>query len=197
MSLPNTRQDFKEYCLRRLGKGAITINVTEAQCQDRIDEALVYWKDYHHQAKHRTFLKHQITQQEIDTKSIILPNSVTSVVKVFAPDHGISAGIFSLRYQLQLNDLYDLSSTTLSNYVIAQQYLSLIQNILTPESALTFQKYQHKIEFDSDIKEKFNVGSYLIIEAFVEIIELDYPDVWTDRALADMATSMIKRQWRI
>ena len=42
-----TRSDFKLYCLRRLGFPTIEINVDDDQIEDRIDDALQYWQDYH------------------------------------------------------------------------------------------------------------------------------------------------------
>ena len=47
MASPNTRATFKDYCLRALGKPVVEINVDDDQVDDRIDEALEYWRDYH------------------------------------------------------------------------------------------------------------------------------------------------------
>lgn len=195
MALPTSRSEFKAYCLRRLGATATKVNITDIQAEDRIDEALAFWKDYHHEARYKDYFKHQITQQNIDESGIDIPNNITSVIRVFTTDTGVASGIFSLRYQLQLNDLYDLSSTNLSNYVIAQQYVGLIQDTLSPQSAIRFQKVEHKIRFDTETLFKFRVGQFVIIEAYVEIDENVTTDIWKDRALADLATAMMKRQY--
>lgn len=195
MAVPVNRSEFKEYCLRRLGKTAIKVNVTDPQIEDRIDEALLFWKDYHYEARYMTYVKHEITQQNIDDKFIVLPNNIISVVKVFNTDIGITSGIFSLRYQLHLNDLYDLSSTNLSNFVIAQQYVNLIQDVLSPQSAIRFQSVEHTLRFDAETLYKFRVGQFIILEIYTEIDENVYTDIWRNRTLADLATAMIKRQW--
>ena len=55
MSIPVTREQFKEYCLRKLGKPAIDINVDDTQIEDRIDDALAYYRDYHYDGTQKTF----------------------------------------------------------------------------------------------------------------------------------------------
>ena len=66
MANPNSRATLKEYCLRTLGKPVIEINVDDDQVEDRIDEALQYFAQYHYDGVERMYLKHQITQAEID-----------------------------------------------------------------------------------------------------------------------------------
>ena len=61
MAVPNTRATLISYCKRRLGDGLIDINITTDQESDVMDDALSYYQDYHYDAIHRTFLKHQVT----------------------------------------------------------------------------------------------------------------------------------------
>ena len=64
--IPTSRTTFKEYCLRNLGKGVIDINVSDDQAEDRIDEALQYFAQYHYDGVERMYLKHEITQADVD-----------------------------------------------------------------------------------------------------------------------------------
>ena len=66
MAIPTTKSTFKEYCLRNLGKGVIDINVSDDQADDRIDEALQYFAQYHYDGIEKVYLKHQITQADVD-----------------------------------------------------------------------------------------------------------------------------------
>ena len=59
MAVPNTRSDFKEYCLRRLGKPVIEINIDDDQVDDRVDEALRYYWDYHFDGTDKAYFKYQ------------------------------------------------------------------------------------------------------------------------------------------
>lgn len=75
MSVPNSRPLFKEYCLRKLGKPVIEINVDEDQVEDRIDEALKYYWDYHFDGSEKIYYKHRVTKRD-------KPGSVSDVIVI-------------------------------------------------------------------------------------------------------------------
>ena len=87
MANPATREQLKQYALRTLGKPVIEINVDDDQAEDRIDEALQYFAQYHYDGVERTYLKYQVTQADVDrikspsgdTASSVTKNSVTSI----------------------------------------------------------------------------------------------------------------------
>jgi hypothetical protein len=91
MATPTSRTEFKEYCLRKLGKGVIQINVSPDQVEDRVDDAIEYFQDYHSDAITRTYVKHQITQTDIDNEYITVDDSVTSVLRVLSVDNATSS----------------------------------------------------------------------------------------------------------
>ena len=66
MATPSTRETLKQYCLRNLGKPVIDINVDDDQVEDRIDEALQYFAQYHVDGVERMYLKYQFTQDDIN-----------------------------------------------------------------------------------------------------------------------------------
>ena len=68
MAVPTTRSEFKEYCLRKLGKPVIEINVDDDQVDDRIDEALKYYYDYHFDGSEKIYYKHAVTDADKVTK---------------------------------------------------------------------------------------------------------------------------------
>ena len=86
MANPNSRANLKEYCLRTLGKPVIEINVDDDQVEDRIDEALQYFAQYHYDGVERMYLKHQITQAEIDRAA-----TNTSTTATDTADNSITA----------------------------------------------------------------------------------------------------------
>ena len=77
------RAGFKEYCLRDLGKPVIDINVDDLQVEDRIDEALRYYFDYHFDGSQKIYYKHQVTDQDKTNGYITLPENIMGVVKIF------------------------------------------------------------------------------------------------------------------
>ena len=78
-----TRETLKQYCLRALGKPVIEINVEDDQVEDRIDEALLYYQEYHSDATKRTYLKHQITSSDVTNEYITLSSDIIFVSKIF------------------------------------------------------------------------------------------------------------------
>ena len=85
MANPATREQLKQYALRTLGKPVIEINVDDDQAEDRLDEALQYFAQYHYDGVERTYLKYEVTQADVDrikspsgdTASSVTKNSVT------------------------------------------------------------------------------------------------------------------------
>ena len=66
MATPNSKATFKEYIKRKLGAPVLEINVDDDQFDDRIDEAVQYFQEYHYDGSIRCYLKHQLTQTQID-----------------------------------------------------------------------------------------------------------------------------------
>ena len=89
MAIPNTRSSLKEYCLRSLGKPVIDINVDEDQVEDRIDEALQYFAQYHYDGVERMYLKYQVTAADVtrarsdETLSTVTDTADSTVTAVF------------------------------------------------------------------------------------------------------------------
>ena len=83
MAQPTTKAEFKEWCLRKLGKPVIEINVDDDQVDDRIDEALSYYWDYHFDGTEKTFLKHVVTSTDITNKYITIAENIIGVVNIF------------------------------------------------------------------------------------------------------------------
>ena len=80
MATPTTRTTFKDYCLRSLGKPVIEINVDPDQVDDRIDEALQYFSQYHYDGVERMYLKYQVTEADITRARS--DNSLTQVTDI-------------------------------------------------------------------------------------------------------------------
>ena len=196
MAVPSTRKEFKEYCLRALGKPVIEINVDDDQVEDRIDQALRYYWDYHFDGSEKIYYKHLIDQNTIDTKQITLPENIMGVVKIFEiGDPATSAGdIFNIRYQIALNDLYTLTNVGLIPYYMAMEHLSMVQEILVGKTPIRYNRHRNILHMDMDAR-KMTVGSYLLVEAYEVVDPETYSDVWADRWLQYYTTQLIKRQW--
>ena len=116
-SQPASKEELKDFCLRQLGYPVVQINVDDVQVNDAVELAMEYWNEFHFDGTERTYLKHQVTQPEIDQGWLQLSDGVIGATRIF-PIGGTTQGMgmFDLRYQLRLNDLWDLSSTSFDNY---------------------------------------------------------------------------------
>jgi hypothetical protein len=197
MANPSSREELKQYCLRRLGAPVIDINVDDEQLEDRIDDALKYYQDYHFDGTEHIYLKHQITAEDIANEYIPIPEPVIGVVRVFDIGDSVnSSNLFNIRYQIHLNDLFDFTSTTYVPYVTAMRHIEQLEEIFVGKQPIRFNRHQDRLHIDLDWSGgDVNVGEYVIIEAY-RILDPDtYTDVYSDWWLRQYTTALFKRQW--
>jgi hypothetical protein len=196
MAVPTSRSEFKEYCLRKLGKPVIEINVDEDQVDDRVDEALRYYWDYHFDGSEKIYYKHQVTQADKDNKYITLAENIIGAVRIFPIADPIvrSDDLFNIRYQIALNDLYTLTSVSMVPYYMTMEHLALIAELLVGQQPIRYSRHKDRLYCDMDW-DKINNGEYLLVEAYEVIDPDEYTDVWADRWLQNYATAKIKLQW--
>ena len=167
MANPTTRAQFKEYCLRKLGKPVIEINVDDDQVDDRIDEALQFFQEYHFDGVEKIYLKHKITQADINRKWIYAPDAVLYVTGVMPfDDSNSSINMFDLRYQLRLHDLYDFTSVSYVSYEITMQHIRTLQLLFSGTPQFRFNKHQNKLMLDIDWTRDVEANEYVIVECY-------------------------------
>lgn len=196
MAQPQSREEFTDYVLRKIGAPVIEINVAEEQIDDRIDEAISYWRDYHYNGSQLIYLKHQITEQDKENGYITLPQKLLGISKVFPFDTSISTGtgMFNVQYQFVLNNLTDLTNYNLQHYYMTMQHIEFMQEILVGKPMIRYNKHVNRLYVDTDISHWVE-GHYIIIEAY-DVIDPDvYSDVWEDRWLQNYAAVLIREQW--
>ncbi len=196
MAVPASRSEVREYCLRSLGKPVIEINVDDDQVEDRIDQALKYYWDYHFDGTERIYYKHQITDSDKANQYITLPDNIIGAVRIFAiGDPAVSGGdLFNIRYQIALNDLYTLTSVSMVPYFMVMEHLALITELLVGQQPIRYNRHRNRLHVDMDWN-KMDTGSFLLIEAYQVVDPDTFTDVWGDRWLYLYATALIKRQW--
>jgi len=220
MAIPSSKATLKTYCLRALGFGVIDINVSDDQVDDRLDEALQYFAQYHYDGIEKMYLKHQITAADktralsnttttatdpVDStitasfsegnNFIPMPEAVVSVLNVFPFDDVATNNMFDIRYQLRLNDLYDFSSTSVMHYQQTMQHLDFLSHILVGEKPVRFNQHQNRLYIDMDWTNDIEADEFIIIECYRKIDPTSYSDVFDDIYLKRYATELIKRQW--
>ena len=196
MATPTTKATFKEYCLRKLGKPVIEINVDDDQVDDRIDEAIRYWYDYHFDGSEKIYYKHAITDTDVTNKYITLPENIIGAVSVFSMgDPSISSDdLFNIRYQIALNDIYTLTNVSLVPYYMVMEHLALMTELLVGKQPIRYSRHKDRLHVDMDWN-TVAVGSFLLVEAYEVVDPETYTDAYNDRWLQNYATALIKEQW--
>jgi|TARA_Y100000389_G_scaffold104118_1_gene100955 hypothetical protein len=202
MATPDTRDELIDYCLRALGSPVLEINVADEQIEDRVDEGLQWFREYHPDGKRRFYIKHQITQADIDNKYIDLGQDLLTVVRMFRVDMAsASTNFFDIKYQMRLNDIADLNrfSGDMAYYEQMQQHLSLLDMKLSGEPLITFERQKDRVHFYHDGKD-FVIGNYVIFEVYGDLdpdtaTNSPLNSLWNHKFLKSYTTALIKKQW--
>ena len=198
MAVPSSRDTLIDYCLRALGAPVIEINVDDDQISDRVDEALQFYQHYHADAIEKVFLKHQVTQTDINNGYLTLNSLVTEVIRVLPiRDTMSSNNLFDIKYQMHLNDMFSLGYMgSLLEYSMAQQYLSTLDLIIDSDSKFAqFDKHRNRLEIHMKWDEEVNVNDFLVVEAYRIIDPETFTEVYNDYYLKKYLTALLKRQW--
>lgn len=216
MAQPASRSELREYCLRRLGKPVLEINVDDDQIDDLIDDAIQMFNERHYNGTERMFLKHQFTADDktrfttsdetltvgttdwLTRNSYLqVPDHITGINKVFGiKGSNIRSNLFGLEYQLFLNDLYQFGSVDILSYYMVKSYLETLDMVLNNGSFIPFRFNQRQdrlyIDTDSDFVDE---GAFVIIDCYRILDPSSNTQMYNDPFLKRYCTSLIKRQW--
>ena len=134
---------------------------------------------------------------DIDKGYIDLDDSIIGVVRV-CPFSATNTGLdymFDLRYQLRLNDLFDLLSTSIIYYQQVKAHLDMIDMLLVGEKSFRFARHQNRLHIDMRWGSDVKLGEHLMIECWKILDPNQWTDVYNDRFLKRYATALIKQQW--
>lgn len=202
----NSRFDLAQYCLRKLGAPVIKINISEQQIDDRINDALDMFLQFHMDGSYREVVVKELTQEDIDAKKIILPDTILSVLSVHYKTDPNSTSVNNtgnLQMQSYFSDLIKstyagaFSSSSLSNYAVAQSWLgvmgTLLPNGLTRVS--TYKIYQDELILPDMKWNNVEPGFLIGMECYVYNDPDSVGQVFNDYWLKQYATALIKLQW--
>ena len=200
MANPSTRQGLIDYCKRKLGEPVIEVNVDSTQLEDRVDEAIQIYREYNSDALLRNYVKHLVTADDVTNGYITLNDNIFFVKRLFPVNASgtTSSNFFDLKYQLSLNELYDLNTFIgdLAYYEQMRQYVSLLDMKLNGHPQTTFSRNQNRLYIHGEFEEQeIKAGNFLVIEVFQAIDPETFTDIYNDIFLKDYLTQLIKQQW--
>lgn len=196
MAIPTSREQFAQYCLRKLGAPVVEINMDNEQIDDCIDDAILKFRDYHFDGVERVLDKYIVTAQDIAQKFITLTPDYIGVTSIF--DVGESTNIhslFNLRYQIRMNDLYDFAGRSTVPYVMAMTHIATLQQTFVGKKFIRFNRHTHQLHIDFDWDADVIAGEYIIIDCY-KVVDLDaHTSAWNDPFLKQYAVALMKKQW--
>lgn len=271
----SSREQLKQYALRSLGAPVLEVNVDDDQLEDRLDEALDYWRLYHWDGSEKVYLKQNIRASEMTLTTAVTANFaigeyvigatsgakalvvretgressgtmllVKNVVGTFVGGETItgqtggltatldattpitlreydkryleiselvygitrvipfnnassSKNIFDLQYQLRLNDLYDLTSTSIIYYKTVMSHLALLDLELNGYPLYRFNRMQGRLYLDVNWESDVALGDFIVVECYRALDPAEYTRVWNEPWLKHYVTALFKRQWGI
>jgi len=200
MATPTTKTTLIDYCKRRLGDPVIEINVDEEQLEDRVDEALQYYQEFHSDGTVRGYMKHLITADDVTNEYIPVASTVHTISKMFplTSSFNTSRNFFDIKYQMMLNDLADFAtfSGDLAYYEQIQQYLSILDLRLNGQPLVHHSRHQERLYIHGDFADKdIKAGDYIVAETYSIIDPNTHAAVYNDMWLKEYTTALIKQQW--
>ena len=217
MAKPSSKAELKEYALRRLGKPVLEINVSDDQCDDAIDYTIQKFQQFHYDGAERVYLKHKITQADLDRAAsandsittstagnstwlesntyIEIPQHILSIEGIFSFTDKGTANIFDIRYQMRLNDLYDFTSTQFYHYYMIQQHLGTIDFLLEGIKPTRYIATQDRLYLDMDWGADVLLDSYFVIKCWRALDPTTWTEIYDNMWVKDYASAKIKKQW--
>jgi hypothetical protein len=195
MATVNSRAGLIQYCLRKLGSPVIQIDVAPEQIEDRIDDALEYFIDFHHDGVDKFYLKHQVSGTDVSNQYFDIEDPlIISVTRMFAYSSA-NINMFDIRYQIRLNDFYNFNNVSMIHYQVTRQHLALLDFLFDNEPTIRFNRLENRIYVDFSWTEDVLEGDFIIFECYRAVDPEATTTMYNDRMLKLYATALIKEQW--
>lgn len=203
MARIHSREELKQYGLRKIGAPVIKINVDDQQLEDRIDDALDLFWEYHSDGSEQIWLNYQLTEKDIQDQEIRLPDGILSITSVLSPVSGTGGGNtgianINLQYQMFITDVMNvrkiMSGCGLSSFYITQQYLGMMQDTFSYERRLAFNKHHDRLSLLTDWS-SMRAGDWIGIECYRVINPERVGEANNNRWLKNYVAALFKLQW--
>jgi len=190
-----TREELKEYCLRKLGAPVINIEADDTQLEDRIDDAIQVYVEQHYDGTEEKWVSYLLTQTDIDSGYITLPDNILAVLEVRANSHLLGyRDMFSYQYQIKANQLSPFQVFDSVDYFMK---MTNLQNTMDLTSVTpTFEHIRHakKVKVATDLT-RLGVDYPFVMKVAMILDPEDMVSMYNDKWLKSYATALFKHQW--
>jgi hypothetical protein len=118
------------------------------------------------------------------------------VTRIFDINDSFGAmNLFNIRYQLHLNELFNISSVSVTPYVVAMRHIEFLEEVFVGKKPIRYNRNTDKLYIDMAWADDTVAGQYIMIDGYREVSPEENPDVWDEPWLRQYATQLVKRQW--
>lgn len=195
MAKNKTRADLIDYCLRRLGSPVVEINIDDDQVEDRVDDAIGYYIQYHYHGTDRTYVTVAITTDMVAANALTMPPDVVDVLRIAPTTTQAGVSTHSMSIGRQSDGKISLNGVTpdASNYATSLQQASFHEWLFSPERVINFRYGRGTLTFDGNYP--LVVGDKYVVECYVATSPATNTSLWNDMWLKEYTTALIKQQW--
>jgi hypothetical protein len=200
----STRQELIDYALRKNGFPVVEVNVSPDQLEDRVDDALQFFREYLYSGTGRGYIAHEITQDDITNGWIPVPEEIISVIGILPVDRSDGSGLI----------LYGGDSTltwgsspwasvsprifthfSAASHVSTQSHINTLRRFGAGRSvSYEFNPHQHRLYIFRSMSE-FVVGDFIVMENYYIVDPELFVDVYDDIHLKEYVSLLVKKQW--
>jgi len=190
------RDDFKHYCLRQLGDGVITINVSDEQLEDCINDSVKWAQEFLDEGNFLSIIAHEITQEDLDNRYFQLNDSILGVKDVLY-ENGSSNQMFTVSYMTKVGLIDALAHpfSGLSNYYFMKFNLSQLDMLINPVRPFRYDYNTNRLYMDINWSGIYNPETYIVFIAYVAVDPEEENKLWNNNFLKKYCTARIQKQW--
>jgi hypothetical protein len=207
MAAISSRLGLINYCLRKLGEPVIEVNVDEDQVEDKVDDALQVYQEFHSDATYRTYYTTIITDQNLEDEYVTIPHDVLYVTKMMKGGMGSSGGGWhNFPYQWWTsnmgtgwggsscggNQMYGGMNMMVQQYM----YMSMIDAVLNGSPLIEFVRRANRLHIQGETDAgTLNKGQHVAFECYRALDPETHTAIYNDMFMKDFTTALIKEQW--
>ncbi len=198
--IPKTKAELILRIKQDLGEPVIRVNIAKEQLENAVDDAIDYWQQYHNESQERSLLRITLSQENLDTNIIKMPESVFSVLNVFDPRVAMAnSGWMSYEFEMTRDAIFDslkygIGPSGMSTFVMTKQYLNDVHALLQGKMPFDFRMHRGDLVVFDNLSRLFKAGDYMLVEVMGFLYKNSY-NIWGDEALRKLATAYAKKYW--
>lgn len=206
MAAISSRLGLINYCLRKLGEPVIEVNIDEDQVEDKVDDALQVYQEFHSDATYRTYYTTIVTEQNMEDEYVTIPSDVLYVTRMMKGGMGMMGGGWhNFPYQWWTSQMGGMGGSScggnqmyggMNMMVQSYMYMSMIDTVLNGAPLIEFVRRANRLHIQGEVDSGgMKVGQHMAFECYRALDPEVHTSIYNDMFMKDYTTALIKEQW--